>query len=123
MAVSVVLVDDAADVREVIAALLRREQSFQVVGQAGDGAAGVELVRELRPDLVLLDLAMPVMDGLTALPLMLEASPDTRVVVLSAFGTDATVAAAMNAGASAFLHKGATLPQLLVPALRGALVG
>lgn len=116
----VVLVDDAPDVRGVIRALLRRDPNFSVVGEAGDGAQGVEVVRDLRPDLVLLDLAMPVMDGLTALPLMLQASPATRVVVLSAFGTDRTVAAAMDAGATAFIHKGGELADELLPTLQGA---
>ena len=117
---TVVLVDDAPDVRGVIRALLRRDPNFSVVGEAGDGAQGVEVVRDLRPDLVLLDLAMPVMDGLTALPLMLQASPGTRVVVLSAFGTDRTVAAAMDAGATAFIHKGGELADELLPILQGA---
>ena len=117
---TVVLVDDAPDVRSVITALMRRDPSFKVVGEAGDGAAGVEVVRELKPDLVLLDLAMPVMDGLTALPLMLAASPSTAVVVLSAFGTDRTVQAAMAAGATAFIHKGGDLPDELLPTLQAA---
>ena len=119
---TVVLVDDASDVRDVIKALLRRNKSFRVVGEAGDGARGVEVVKDLQPDLVLLDLAMPVMDGLTALPLMLKASPSTRVVVLSAFGTDRTVEAAMKAGAAAFVHKGGELPDVLLPTLQDALL-
>lgn len=118
---TIVLVDDAPDVRGVITALLRRDPSMRVVGEAGDGARGVEVVRQLQPDMVLLDLAMPVMDGLTALPLLLEASPSTRVVVLSAFGTDRTVEAAMEAGATAFIRKGADLADELLPVLREAL--
>lgn len=120
---TVVLVDDAPDVRGVIKALLRRDRTFTVVGEAGDGAAGVEVVRELQPDLVLLDLAMPVMDGLTALPLMLQAAPSSRVIVLSAFGTDRTVEAAMGAGATAFIHKGGDLADELLPTLQGVRIG
>jgi DNA-binding NarL/FixJ family response regulator len=116
--ITLVLVDDAPEVRGVIKALLRRDQSFRVIGEAGDGAEGVRLVGELQPDLVLLDLAMPVMDGLTALPLILEAAPATQVVVLSAFGTDRTVQAAMNAGATAFIHKGGDLADELLPILK-----
>lgn len=117
---TLVLVDDAREVRGVIKALLRRDRSFSVIGEAGDGAQGVEVVRELQPDLVLLDLAMPVMDGLTALPLMLRAAPDTGVIVLSAFGTDRTVEAAMAGGATAFIHKGGELTDQLLPTLQSA---
>lgn len=115
---TLVLVDDAPEVRGVIRALLRRDPTFSVIGEAGDGAEGVRAVGELQPDLVLLDLAMPVMDGLTALPLIQKAAPDTRIVVLSAFGTDRTVEAAMAAGATAFIHKGGDLADQLLPVLQ-----
>ena len=115
---TLVLVDDAPEVRGVIKALLRRDRTFVVTGEAGDGAEGVRVVSELQPDVVLLDLAMPVMDGLTALPLIQRAAPATQVVVLSAFGTDRTVEAAMKAGAAAFIHKGGDLADELLPILQ-----
>ena len=115
---TLVLVDDAPEVRGVIKALLRRDPSFSVIGEAGDGSEGVQVAGELQPDLVLLDLAMPVMDGLTAHPLIQRAAPATQIVVLSAFGTDRTVEAAMGAGASAFIHKGGDLADELLPVLQ-----
>lgn len=117
MSRSVLLVDDDEDVRAVVTALLVQDGGFTVVGEAADGAAGVTLAGHLRPDVVLLDLAMPVMDGLSALPEILRVAPASDVVVLSAFGTDRTVHAALDAGAAGFVHKGADLPGRLIPVL------
>ncbi|HZU73402.1 MAG TPA: response regulator transcription factor [Acidimicrobiales bacterium] len=113
----VVIVDDHPDVRAVIAALLSDEKGYEVVGQAGDGAAAIELVAQLEPDLVMLDLSMPVMDGLTALPRIREVAPRAKILVLSGFGTDATVNAALSLGADGFLHKEGSLAHKLQPAL------
>lgn len=114
-----VVVDDSPDVRRVIAALLDEEgESFVVVGEAGDGKEGVSVVKREQPDLVLLDLAMPVMDGLEALPRILLVAPSTRVIVMSGFGTDAMVHAAMARGARAFIAKGADLATKLVATMK-----
>lgn len=118
-----VLVEDHDDVRSVITALLAYDPRFEVVGEATNGVEGIEAVRQHQPDLVLLDLAMPVMDGLTALPHILAAAPRTRVVALSAFGTDRTVNAAMDQGATAFVHKGAQLIDHLIPVLHHVIGG
>ncbi|MHB1855087.1 MAG: response regulator transcription factor [Acidimicrobiales bacterium] len=117
----VVLVDDTPDVRRVISAMLAHDGRFQVVGEAGNGREGVDLAGRLQPDLVLLDLAMPVMDGLTALPLIREAATGTKVVVLSAFGNDQTVQAAMNGGADSFVIKGGRILETLFPVLEEVL--
>src|SRR6185436_9929652 len=82
--VRAVIIDDASDIRDLMTIVLTRS-GMTVVGTAPDGSAGVELVRAERPDLVLLDLAMPVMDGVEALPLIRELVPDGRIVVLSTF--------------------------------------
>ena len=82
--VRAVIIDDASDIRDLMTIVLTRS-GMRVVGTAPDGSAGVELVRAERPDLVLLDLAMPVMDGVEALPLIRELVPDARIIVLSAF--------------------------------------
>jgi DNA-binding NarL/FixJ family response regulator len=118
---TVLLVDDDSDVRAVLTALLRNDGTFEIVGSAPDGAAGISVAAHEHPDVVLLDLSMPVMDGMTALQEIRRVSPESSVIVLSAFGSDQTVAAAMNAGASGFLHKGADMAQRLVPALVRAL--
>lgn len=113
----IVLVEDHPDVRGVIGALLSYEDRFVLVGEAENGQEGITVARREQPDIVLLDLAMPVMDGLTALPIIQEAVPQAKIVVLSGFGTDRTVHAAMRAGASAFLHKDADLPTNLIQVL------
>ena len=82
---SVVLIDDADDLRLLVGRLLERDGRFTVVGEAGDGRAGVEVVESQQPDAVLLDLAMPVMDGLQALPRIRQVSPGTKVVILTGF--------------------------------------
>ncbi len=81
---SVIVADDAAGIRELMRTLLSLEPDFEVVGQASDGFEAVELVTELQPDLVVIDISMPVMDGLEAIERIRAVSPATRVAVLSA---------------------------------------
>jgi signal transduction histidine kinase len=109
----IALVDDTPDLRLLLRVALESQPEFEVVGEAGDGAAGVELVRREQPDLVLLDLAMPIMDGLEAVPLICEASPHTRIVVLSGFETASMARAALDAGAHSYLQKGATPDEII----------
>lgn len=115
--VRVLVVEDHPDVRNVIRALLDAENGYQVVGEAANGEEGIRAADQQQPDVVLLDLAMPVMDGLTALPEIQEMAPDAKIVVLSGFGTDRTVHAAMQAGANAFVHKDADMAVNLVRVL------
>jgi DNA-binding NarL/FixJ family response regulator len=114
----VVIVDDHPDVRAVITALLTSLGGYEVVAEAGDGVRAIEVVGEMQPDLVMLDLSMPKMDGLTALPHIKRAAPGARVLVLSGFGTDTTVNAAMSSGADAFLQKDGSLASKLQPILQ-----
>jgi DNA-binding NarL/FixJ family response regulator len=79
----VVVADDVASIRELIATLLSLEPDFEVVGQAGDGAQAVDLVSRLRPDLLVIDMSMPVMSGTEAIDEVRKTSPATRVAVLS----------------------------------------
>ena len=104
---TVVLVDDQGLVRAGFRALLDSEDEIEVVGQAADGQAGLELVRRLRPDIVLMDIRMPVLDGLAATA-QITSDPelaDTRVIVLTTFELDEYVFGALRAGASGFLLK------------------
>ena len=105
--ITVVLVDDQGLVRAGFHALLDSEEEIEVVGQAADGQAGLELVHRLRPDIVLMDIRMPVLDGLAATA-QITSDPelaDTRVIVLTTFELDEYVFGALRAGASGFLLK------------------
>ena len=110
---SVLIVDDTCDIRRLLRLVLDGEGSFEVIGEAGDGRAGVRLAGQLQPDAVLLDLAMPVMDGLQALPLIRQVSPQSRVVILSGFNAGQLAAEAMALGADGYIEKGVRPAQLI----------
>lgn len=118
--VRVLIVDDTPDMRLLLRVILSRYQGFSVVGEAGDGLAAIDEARAQQPDLVLLDLAMPRMDGLEALPLIKEAAPACDVIVLSGFEAERLAASALTAGASAYVQKGAA-PEELMGALTAAI--
>jgi DNA-binding NarL/FixJ family response regulator len=112
----VVIADDQALVRTGFRMILA-SGGIDVVGEAADGAEAVAAARDLRPDLVLMDVRMPTMDGLEATRRVLAHSPDCRVVMLTTFDLDRYVYAALAAGASGFLLKDVT-PEHLVAAVR-----
>jgi DNA-binding NarL/FixJ family response regulator len=120
--IRVVLVDDQAMVRTGLRMVLAAEPDIEVVGEAADGAAGVRVVTEQQPDVVLLDVRMPGMDGLEAARRILAAGLPTRVVVLTTFDEDEYVTAALRAGVSGFLLKVAP-PEDLVTAVRTVAAG
>jgi DNA-binding NarL/FixJ family response regulator len=120
--IRVVLVDDQAMVRTGLRMVLAAEPDIDVVGEAADGAAGVRVVTEQAPDVVLLDVRMPGMDGLEAARRILAAGLPTRVVVLTTFDEDEYVTAALRAGVSGFLLKVAP-PEDLVAAVRTVAAG
>ena len=104
----VALCDDAADFVELLTLVFRVDEQFEVVGCAYDGLAAVELCATLKPDALLLDVSMPQMDGLTALPLIRRASPSTRVIMVSGFGSAEVAATALERGAVSWVEKGAS---------------
>src|SRR3954471_7697700 len=106
-------VDDAANLRELLTVLLDVEDDFEVVGTAADGAQAIERAAALQPDVVLLDLAMPVMDGLQALPGLREQLPGARIVIFSGFEHEALAREALAAGADAYIEKGTSVMQLV----------
>jgi PAS domain S-box-containing protein len=109
----VLIVDDAEDIRMLLRLQLDRTGSYEVVGEAADGLEAVSQATELQPDLVLLDMAMPRMDGLEALPLIRAAVPGVRVIVFSGFGRDTLEQDAIAAGADRYLLKGIPSRELL----------
>jgi DNA-binding NarL/FixJ family response regulator len=121
MAPSILLVDDHPLTREGLAALLAGH-GFDVVGQAGDGREAIDLARELQPDVVLLDLSMPELDGLAALPRLRAEAPNCEVVVLTASGDEGNLLAAIRGGAAGYLLK-TEPPERLVDFLHGAAAG
>jgi DNA-binding NarL/FixJ family response regulator len=118
--ITVVLCDDVPALRSLLRAVLEEHSSIRVVGEAGDGAEVVGVVAEQRPDVVLLDLAMPHVDGLQATPRILEASPQTCVVGLSGFAREQVAQQLLDAGAVAYLEKGVNLEVIVATVLRVA---
>jgi DNA-binding NarL/FixJ family response regulator len=113
----VAIVDDQHLVRAGFRMILEAEPDLEVVGEAGDGIAAVDLVRRERPDVVLLDVRMPHRDGIDATRDIVRAELPTRVIILTTFDLDEYVFAALRAGASGFLLKD-TPPEELVAAVR-----
>jgi len=112
MTIRVLLVDDQPLLRTGFRMILDAEPDLHVVGEAGDGADGVRQARALRPDVVVMDIRMPVLDGIAATRELLTADPEIRVLVLTTFHLDEYVVAALRAGASGFLLKDAPADEL-----------
>jgi two-component system NarL family response regulator len=107
--IRVLLCDDAAGFRALMRYALEEDPAFVVVGEAADGRAGLAAVAQLRPDVVLLDLSMPRMDGMDAIAAMRERSPGSRIVALSGFTADEMADIALARGAHAYVEKGAAM--------------
>jgi len=118
----VVVADDQASVREGLVVLLDLLPDIEVVGAAGDGQQAIDLVADLQPDAILLDLHMPVLDGIQATRVLTERYPAVAIVVLTTYADDASVIAALTAGARSFLTKDADRAEI-ANALRSAATG
>ena len=117
MSIRVVLVDDEAMVRVGLRMVLSAEPDIDVVGEASDGAAAVGVVAKTQPDVVLMDIRMPEVDGIEGARRVLARSPEVKVVVLTTFDEDAYVEAALRSGVRGFLLKVAP-PERLIDAVR-----
>jgi len=110
---TIVLVDDHAAVRTGVRVMLEAAPDLAVIGEAGDGREAIEMATAARPDVVILDLAMPGLGGLDALPRLREAAPRTAILVFTMHANAAYVSAAMRAGARGYLLKSAGQGELL----------
>ena len=110
--IQIVVVDDHPVLRDGLSAVLSTQPDFRVIGEAESGVKAVEIIVELRPDVVMLDLEMPEMDGVETLKRLREHNPDIRVIVFTAFDTDERILAAVQAGAQGYLLKGAPRDQI-----------
>jgi DNA-binding NarL/FixJ family response regulator len=117
--ISVLLVDDHAVLRAGLAGLLSAQDGIEVIGHVSDGREGAELARRHRPDVALVDLAMPVIDGIETTRRIHEVAPDTRVVILTAFSDRQQILGALDAGAVGYLLKDAE-PEEIIRGVRAA---
>jgi two-component system, NarL family, response regulator LiaR len=120
--IRVLVADDHAVVREGLRTFLRLQEGIEVVGEAGDGAEAVAEARRLEPDVVLMDLVMPKLDGVEAMRQIRAERSETRVIALTSFGDDDKLLPAIRAGAAGYLLKNVQ-PQELVRAIRTAAEG
>jgi DNA-binding NarL/FixJ family response regulator len=120
--VRVVLADDDDLMRAGLKAVLSSDESIEVVGEAGDGRSAIERTRRLRPDVVLMDVRMPDLDGISATREVLATSGEVKVVILTTFEQDDYIFGAINAGASGFLLK-RTGPEELLAAIHTVAAG
>jgi DNA-binding NarL/FixJ family response regulator len=125
--IRVLIVDDHTMVRQGLRTFLElhgdsSELPIQVIGEAVNGVEAIELARRAHPDIILLDLVMPEMDGIEATPRIIECSPDSRIIILTSFGEEDKVISAVQAGAHGYLLKDIA-PDKLVEAIRNAFRG
>jgi NarL family two-component system response regulator LiaR len=112
--IKILVVDDHILVRKGLIALLDVKPGVEVIGEGSDGDDAVRLARELAPDVILLDLVMPNKDGITALREIRQANPDAKVIILTSFSKDASIRAALDAGARGYQLKESTPDELLL---------
>jgi DNA-binding NarL/FixJ family response regulator len=112
--IRVLLADDEAMIRAGVAAILATDPGIEIAAEAGDGAEAVELVRAHRPDIAMLDIRMPKLDGLAAAAELRKIMPEVAVIILTTFDEDAYVARALSNGASGFMLKAADPRELII---------
>jgi DNA-binding NarL/FixJ family response regulator len=103
--IRVLVCDDVEAFRALLRYTLQEDPGIEVVGEAADGMAAIEEAERLQPDVVLLDLTMPILDGMDAIPAVLERAPSAQVVALSGWGADRVEQAALDQGAIAYVEK------------------
>jgi DNA-binding NarL/FixJ family response regulator len=111
-ALRIFLCDDVPELRALLRYGLEEDEDLRVVGEAGDALTGIEAVSDLQPDVVLLDLSMPGMDGLEAIPRLRAVAPDSSIVVFSGFAAERMRDSALELGAAGYLEKGEPLDRI-----------
>jgi DNA-binding NarL/FixJ family response regulator len=122
MTIRVVIAEDHRMVRELLAALLAREPDVSVVGEAGNGREAIEMAHKLRPDLLVLDVGLPEIDGIEVARRLRTAQPGLKLLALSIYGEERFVQAMLNAGANGYLLKTSAVTEL-VQAIRAVIQG
>jgi two-component system, NarL family, response regulator NreC len=122
MPISILLADDHAIVRQGLRVVLEADADFKIVAEASDGIEAIQLVKQLAPDVAVLDIMMSGLNGLDALRIIRERSPHTRVVMISMYGAVAFVAEALRCGALGYVLKGGQLTEIAA-AVRAAIAG
>jgi two-component system, NarL family, response regulator LiaR len=120
--IRILITDDHEIVREGLRTFLKSQPGIEIIGEANDGAKAVQLAKSLNPDVILMDLVMPVMDGITATRLIIKDNPSARILVLTSFAEDEKVFPAVKAGALGYLLKDST-PVELIDAIKQVAVG
>jgi DNA-binding NarL/FixJ family response regulator len=110
--ISVYLVDDVPELRELIKYGMEEDPGFEVVGEAGDGKSAIEGIAETRPAAVLLDLSMPDMNGMEAIPQIRDRDSDVAIIVLSGFSADRMGGKVIERGADAYVEKGTPIQEI-----------
>jgi hypothetical protein len=110
--ISVVVCDDVPELRRLACAVLEEEGDMRVIGEAGDGREAIDVITRLQPAVVVLDLSMPELDGLEAIPLIHQVAPNAQIVVFSGFEEGKVAEVALSLKASRYVRKGAPLDEL-----------
>lgn len=118
MTIRAIIADDESLMRSGLRLLLGAAEDIEIIAEAANGSEAVDLCQELAPDLVLMDIRMPVMDGLEATEILMAADPHPEVLILTAFGTDEFVLQALRAGAAGYILKDTPPDDLILVARR-----
>jgi DNA-binding NarL/FixJ family response regulator len=105
MPVRVLIVEDSEEIRHCVCSMLQGCADFRIVGEASDGVQGINQSQTLQPDVILLDISMPILSGLGAAPRMLQVSPDSKILMFSHYDSAHIVTASLNAGALGYVVK------------------